>query len=43
MKQVKITTGQTRRAAEAVGASLPNGISEASGSQLASKGEEKTE
>lgn len=43
MKQVKITAGQTRRAAEAVRASPPNGISEAPGPQLASKGEEKTE
>lgn len=43
MKQVKITTGQTRRAAETVGASPPNGIFEAPGPQLASQGEEKIE
>lgn len=43
MEQVQITTDQTRRAAEVVGASPPNGMFEAPGSQLASKGEEKME
>lgn len=43
IEQAEITTGQILRATEAVGVSLPNGISEAPGSQLANKGEEKTE
>lgn len=43
MKPVQITTDQTRRAAEVVGASPPNGIFEAPGSQLARQGEEKME
>lgn len=39
----RVTRGYTRNAAEAVGVSLPSGMSEALVSPLASKGEEKIE
>ena len=38
MQQAEITTAQNMRAEEAVGVSLPCGISQTLGSQLASKG-----